>query len=351
MPAYRYLYADAMTDVIAGELSLSSLQFGEVLNGPGSLSASLPLRSPGVSATSLTPGKTALFIERDGVLVWGGILWTLRMDVEANSAELGAEGFWSLIRNRRITDNLTNAAVDQVTIAHAILTALKGKPGGDHRIQNAGTTSGVLRDRNYVAYELKDASEAIEELSAVRNGFDFRIGVRWSSGLVVREFLTTYPATGRRTEFVLDVGTNAELLSMDVDATSMAVTAYGKGNGEGRDALSVTVSNSALLGVYPLMEDLVSFSDVRVASTLEAHARRRLDRGSTPLVTPSVTLYPGREPFLGSFIVGDQVRVRCSYGLIVVDDYFRITAWTCSVDDGGESVALTLAPLSVFMES
>lgn len=350
MPSYRYLYGDALTDTLAGELPLESLKFGEVLNGPGALSASLPLDSA-ISASELVPGRTSLYIERDGVIVWGGLLWTMRMEVDTNAAELGAEGFWSLIRNRRLTDNVTFTATEQTTIAASLLTALAGKPGGDHRITPAASATGVLRDRTYISWERKNAAEAIEELAQVRDGFDFRVACRWSGSSIVREFFTSYPATGRRTEWVLDVGTNAELLSVEVDATTMVTTAHVKGEGEGTDALLATVSNASILGSYPLLEDLTAYSDVTNRSTLEAHARRRLDRGAAPVVIPSVTLYAGREPFIGSFIVGDQVRVRCSYGLIDIDDLFRITAWEAEVSDAGEAVSLTLAPLTLFMES
>lgn len=63
-------------------------------------------------------------------------------------------------------------------------------------------------------------------------------------------------------------------------------------------------------------------------------------------------LYQGAEPELGSFVVGDIVRVKGCFGWFEVDDSDRITEWACAVDaNGAEETKLSLAPLEAFTDA
>ena len=89
MPSYRYLAYDLMTMQRLAELPLRDVQYGEVLNKAGSFRAIMTigdvtgsgteadkrrLRAAEMEAAS-KPRKTAVFIERDKQIIWGGIIW------------------------------------------------------------------------------------------------------------------------------------------------------------------------------------------------------------------------------------------------------------------------------------
>ena len=159
----------------------------------------------------------------------------------------------------------------------------------------------------------------------------------------------TYPNTGRVTNIVLDSGSNIDLLSATCDATTMTTVQHVKGEGDGGAALLVTATNASLLNVYPMVEDLHVASDVTYRSTLNNHAQRGLDLGKQPVVIPTVQLAGSVEPQIGSYITGDQVRARATYGLLNIDETFRIVSWSAAVDQvGSENIVMALAPLEVF---
>lgn len=353
MAAYRFLIADALTDTVLAELPAESAKYGEVLNGPGSASVTTSLVQPAGGLTALEPLRHALYVERDGVLVWGGVIWSAAMDVAENEMTIDATGFWSLVRSRRITADAVFTATDQALIAKSIVDTLQGVSGGDMRIDTtAVVATGVVRDRTYYGYERKPAGEAIEQLAAVRNGFDFAIRPGYSSGgAITRRMTVSYPSTGRATAIVLEAGTNMEVVSATVDAATMVTTVHAKGAGEGASGLLLTQSNATLLGLYPLVESLVVANDVSESGTLQAIANRALDVGRTPMVIPTVSISGSGEPMIGSYVAGDQVRVRVAYGMLNIDAPYRITQWAATVGaNGEETVAMTLAPLEVFSE-
>lgn len=355
MAVYRYLLANVLTGALLAELPLESASYSHVLNAPGAFSGALGLRQPAkleaVLASALNLGQVAVYAERDGVIVWGGMLWTSDADIDSGALALAGEGFHSYFRRRALRATKAYAAADQTTgIAKDLIDWAQSIPGGSIGVATADVAAtGVLRDRTYEAFERKWIGAEIEALAALDGGFDFRYESRWNAGTIQTRFLTSYPATGRQTEIVLEVGKQLAKLGTKTDATSLATNVDAIGAGEGDLGLIATVSSPALLGVYPLLDDVVSFTDVSERPTLEAHARKRLRRGAAPIVIPAVEWDPSLEPVIGSFLPGDIVTVRGSSGLARVDGAFRVTTIEVTVDDaGGESGKLSFAGLENF---
>jgi hypothetical protein len=350
MPAYTVHLCDALTDDVIAELPAESLTYGEVLNAPGAATVTMALDAKAYGVEEIAPLRQSLFVLRDDVPVWGGIVWSAAMYVGANTLTLNAQGFWSLMRRRRINGDLIFNGTDQALIAKGIVDNVQGVAHGDLLIDTSQITAvGVTRDRSYWDWEKKNAGEAVEQLAAVRDGFDFAIRPARVNGAYVRQMTVSYPATGRVSNIMLEVGTNVAIVAATVDASTMALRVHAKGEGDGILAVQTVQDNAALLGVYPLVEDLIVHNDVSNEASLIAHALRRLDAGRVPVTIPRLTIPGGVEPTIGEFIVGDQVRVRVDYGLLSIDATYRITEWKVAVnEDGREEIDLSLAPLEVF---
>ena len=75
---YRYFVCDLQTNNLLAELPFRSVTFSRSLGEAGTFTGDLPV----VEATynysiyeNTLPGKTALYVVRNGVCVWGGIIW------------------------------------------------------------------------------------------------------------------------------------------------------------------------------------------------------------------------------------------------------------------------------------
>jgi hypothetical protein len=356
--SYRYLLVDVADPTTRlAEVPFESATYSHVLNAPGAFQGTLGLQQPAklasVLQTQLQLGQVSLWVERDGVIVWGGILWTSDADIDGGTITYAGEGWHSYFRRRTLRAKKVYTQQDQVAIAKDLLNYAQSFTGGSIGVWTADAAlTGVLRDRTWEAFERKNIGQAIDELAAVENGFDFRYESQYDQvGNLGIRFLTQYPPTGHHTEIVLEVGKQLATMNVKTDATSLATNVDAIGAGEGDIKLLATISDPALLAIYPMLDDVVSFTDVSVQATLTAHARKRLIQGSTPVVIPEVEWDPSLEPVIGSFLAGDIVTVRGGVGLAQVDGLFRVTQLEVSVDDaGGENGKLSFAGLESFSE-
>lgn len=365
MASWKLLYASLLDpSSVLGELPVEMFSYTETMNGDGSWSTTMPLvtttpaRLTGeVSALQLSEadileGGTIVYFERDGSILWGGIVWSIDASVESNSLTVAGAGIHSYFRHRFIRVTTTYSAQDQLVIARDIIDDAQAIANGDIGVLTSETaTSGVTRNRTYYGYERRNVADTIEQLAAVKNGFDFRYHTFRNAGTITTEFRTTYPATGRRTEYVFELGSNIQLLSYRSSGGNLTNTVDAVGAGDGDDLLIETAQDPTGLASRPLLESVVSLPDVSVSNTLIEHAQRAIVRGSVPIKEITVRVFPDELPNLGSYIIGDQVFVKGSYGFVNLGSWFRITSLGVAVaNNGTETVELTLVPLEVFDE-
>ena len=185
---YRYLFADLITNDILAEMPLTNVSFTQALNTPGSFSGTIlgsDVRELGYDiAGSTEPARTAIYVDRDGVLIWGGIIWLRTWDSDSQHYSFSAREFGSYFERRRITGDFMdyNQALvydnqDQLFIAQDLLFLAQSVSGGDIGIVIPSNVSGVDVTRVYYDYEFKDVWGAIKDLSNQQNGFDFNIDV------------------------------------------------------------------------------------------------------------------------------------------------------------------------------
>lgn len=377
MAKYDIIYQDIKSGTIQGILPISSFSYENVLSSPGSariaiaLSQSMPKEyyygaaatpsytsgatpyySPELSLNSLAPGRTAIYIERGGVVVWSGILWNLDMDVNNNSATLGCEGWHSYWRKRylRADKTYSSSTDDQANIAKGLIDWAQAQSGGNIGIDTTGVVAtGIKRDRVYYAYERKNIATLIEQLGEVDQGFDWYYRTTKSGTTYTTQYLILYPKTGKVSPIRFELGSNVELLRCTVDAKTMADFVETTGAGETTQMIASQVVNADALNAYPLLEDQLSYCDVTSSTTLNQYAKRRIQTGKTPVIIPTLNVNPDLDPVFGSYSLGDQVKVVGSYGLFSINAQFRITAINVSVSaESKETISVTLAPAEIY---
>lgn len=350
MARYRFLVGDLVTGVLREEMPFTDVKYSDALNGPGAFTATIGLRHPKATRANLDPGRTVLYVERDSVILWGGILWGVGLSVDNATISLTGEGFWSYFRRRHIRDTIGYAGVDQLAIAQTLVAYAQAAVGGDLGVIIGGETSGVLRDRTYNSWERKNIGEAVEELAAVENGFDFAIDVAYdTSGAIGRTFRTFYPQRGRSTSIVLELGSNLRGFTQTIDAVAQANLIDVIGAGDGASMLIESVTDMSEVPPYPLLEDVLTYKDINQSATLTGHGEAALAARATPVETVPTVAQAGPDTGLGSYITGDEITVRGHDGYVDVDDRVRIIEIAVTVDDqGGENVAISLQPASDF---
>ncbi|MFI0514710.1 hypothetical protein RKD19_006473 [Streptomyces canus] len=363
---YTYYTADLATGLVTDELPLYDVTFSTELNEAGEFRARLPLGDPRITVhgpRELTePGRAALYVERDGVLVWGGVIWTVKYTSADRHLEIGAAGFLSYFDHRRVLPaafdpaltDLASVSVpftdrDQSDIARELVAVAQAHPGGDIRVRPESTAlSGITRTLVYPGSDLKSTGEALRELASLEDGPDFVIDMAYGSdGRPARRLRVGTPQLGRQgTPHVWEYGANLIDYTWPADGASTASRVFALGE-QGESGQLVAVAEDSGTG-RPLTETEVSYVHLTDADLLRSQARSALAAVSAPVVLPELTVRADLEPVLGSYQVGDDA-------LVVIKDVFfpegtrfgvRITGIevTPGNDAGEEQVQLTVTP-------
>lgn len=365
MAAYRVIASDLRTGTRIAELQLDGLTYGSLLNDAGELSGTLALPSesnPTHLATlndAVDEVRRQLVVERDSVPVWCGIVWAAPYDDRTQTRNVRAAETWSYYRRRTIQTRRVFNNVDQLVIARTLLDDAHGVDGGDIGVTTGSQDSDRRRDRTYEIFERKQLGEAVEQLAAVIDGFDFGIDPTYTpNGDLVKTFNLEHPRRGvpaAQSNLVFEVGRNVIEWEWPTDGTRYANRVHNIGSGEGADTLLATrTAASQLVPVadggpgFPMIEEVLSNVEVTRLSTLNDQAQAALNAYSVPVVLPRVVVRADSDPIFGTYRVGDGCRFIVEPGLSPrfpdgLDTLRRIVGWEVSVDgDGTESVSLLL---------
>lgn len=102
---YRYFLTDLLSNQVIAEVPFKGVSFERVNKRAGGFSGTIPFieATKGINLYESTmPGRTGLYVLRNNICVWGGIVWSRSYDVA--SRNMGVEGaeFVSYFYNRNI---------------------------------------------------------------------------------------------------------------------------------------------------------------------------------------------------------------------------------------------------------
>jgi hypothetical protein len=369
---YRYLFADLVTNQILAELPLTAVSFTSVLNGAGSFTGTLLVTDATQTYLNIwgatQPARTALYVERfsDGgtpTLVWGGIVWARDYNSTSQHVTFNASEFESYFDRRKIIANTgtTGSQVyknaDPLLIARSLIQVAQNSTvtaNSNLGVVTGAELSGQTITKTYFDAELKSVLGAIQDLShASTTGFDFKIKVAYDGAFnPTKTFTIGYPRLGtaysstNATAPVLEFPGNVVEYTLLEDGTLAAnfIFAVGVGNGQGKLNRYASDSTQWSAG-WPLLEGATNYGDVSNQTLLDNLAAGQLAAVKNPPQSLKITYPPYQDPILGSYALGDDVRVRINDDRAgQVDDYFRIVSISVTPGENnqGERAILTL---------
>ena len=363
MTQYRFLFADLLTNQVIGELPLTGVSATQQINSIGSFRGTLLLS--GVDADKLNveaatiPGRTAIYVDRDGVLVWGGILWGRHYASDTQTIEFQAQEFESYLQRRLILTSQTFTNVDQFTVVESLINTAQAATNGNIGIIVPTTLSGVLITKTYNDYERKNLYQAILDLSKKDSGFDFHIEVAYDGGYQPTKTLvlayprggTAYSSSSSKVPVFEFPAGNESKYEHTEDGAYAANQIHGIGAHSGPAQVNAVVSDSAKWTAgWPLLQEVANYMDYTDASTVSALIQGQLNAVSYPPVTLTLVVPPSIDPVFGSYRLGDDCRVRIRDARFPtgLDAVYRISAITLSPGENGpETATLTMTlPLS-----
>lgn len=102
---YRYFLTDLLSNQVISEVPFKGVSYERANRRAGSFSGSIPFieATKGLDLYEATmPGRTGIYIMRNDVCVWGGIIWTRSYDVGSRTLEVNGSEFISYFYRRHI---------------------------------------------------------------------------------------------------------------------------------------------------------------------------------------------------------------------------------------------------------
>ena len=106
---YRYFLTDLLSNTLISEVPFKNVSYERVNRRAGSFSGSIPFveATKGLDLYEATmPGRTGIYVIRNGVCVWGGILWSRSYNVDSKELSVDASEFTSYFYHRNIWQTL-----------------------------------------------------------------------------------------------------------------------------------------------------------------------------------------------------------------------------------------------------
>ena len=361
MEGYRVLIGNLQDATWYEEIPVTRINFSKVLNGTGKCDISTspnPERSAfkdKISSDLLKPGRSTIYIEKDGTIVGAYILWEVFVIYPSNRLRLIGEGFWSYFRKRIINEDALYTNTDQLLIGknliNGALTAM-GQLGKIVGLSVTGTliTSGILVDRNYYGYQRRIVAEAVEDLANKEDGFDFDITSTWIAGsnppTIANEYQQYYPQKGTVGDIIFDLDANLLRISRQEKAQKVVNRMFMIGGGTAEDTVLTTSYNMGSMSAenYPLLDHKLVKKDITEVSTLVTYGMRELAKRSQLYEILTVELDPQSvETRLGAFTTGDIVRVKADRGFISINKYYRIQTYDVWVNESSNEERISVS--------
>lgn len=102
---YEYYAVDIVTNKVLAQIPFQDVTFERTLKGSGAFDGMVPVNPQTMKLdlyNALLPGKTALYVLRDGVCVWGGIVWGRTYDLFGRTLSVSGSEFTSYMKHRVI---------------------------------------------------------------------------------------------------------------------------------------------------------------------------------------------------------------------------------------------------------
>ncbi len=338
MPSYRYILQHALTGQVLS-------WFGPELNGPGALRGVLEPRLTQLIAPDA--GNTLLFAERDDRLMWGGIVW--RAEPVGGQFPIEAAGFTSyLTRRRDLHGDLAGrgpyVGADPANVIRDVWAYCQEQPDGDLGVHVDVVPTQITVGTNEQPYSTKAweapaLSNVLRDMTALDQGPEFTERVSWTNGMPERRVTVGWPRLGtRRTDLSFASGVNiVSAVPVVFDADTYAQVVVGLGAGEGSAKIRTTdAARNSRLRLEQVLDAPGEKSEDRLAARVRTERARRQRLGEVTEIT--VTDHPAAP--IGSWQIGDDVRVTVHDQWGDWDGWCRITSWTLRpAGDGGQETA------------
>jgi len=336
---YRYYFGSIRTPGVIAEIPMTGTYMDQELNVGGRFDCTCHLDSTGLRNQDVIdatiPGYSFAVAERNGIVVWGGYVWSRTYQSQSKDLQLNCQS-WETYPDHQLID--ADLFVQGGTVRDTWLglwNAMQASDIGRNVGINVPTRdASAFFSVTAAATEQKFFGEVMRELSdSASAGFDWYISVARVGPDYIKNLNSAvklgepYSDQSLIFEYPGSITNYYQIES----ASDAATTVFAVGAGDGSSLiLGRADSNLVALAGWPRWDYVASYKDVSSAFSIQDLADQELSVRQAPKTTIKATLKGDGVPEFGSFGLGDSVRViikdaRNPRGLVFPA---RIAKWT-----------------------
>lgn len=259
VPSYRYLIAKVKDGSFVMEVPFNNVSWERKIVNAGSFSGSIAV--PGSSLggeratnsedhfdlyNSTLPGKNAIYIMRDEVLVWGGIIWSREYDISSRTLNVNALELTSYLYHRILWKTFTIPDDGNTTIKDMLETLITATTTDQIDQASIVVASDVHNMIN--SYAKNDGSSTTTAGTVVTITTEERHGFAVNDVIVINNVplfngtrtVTSVDSTGRQFTFTHTPSALIALTSVPIDSGAYAI--LSSTNTEIQDSVSINLT-------------------------------------------------------------------------------------------------------------
>lgn len=350
MAETTFLACSALTNKVIAELPLVNPSYTRVLNDSGSIQGDIELddttvRELGLIANgAVEPAAVSCYVQRNGLYVWGGLIWTHGYAGATAKMALNGAEFGSLLSLKSI--NSTSAAYIGELAAQLCAWVTSAFASAGCPVTTTYTATPTTITLTVLPWETHVYLDLIKSYAVAVGGVDWAFDVAVVGGVPQAQFNVSYPRRGQsyvHSGVVWDFPGDILDYNLTKDGQRIAAILIENGSGSGSQMVQAVVTQSPqghlALDVVDSNNSLTSLADII------SYGRGKLVSMAKPPIIATCSL-PAEIFFSSGVTVGDEVQVATP-----VDDPYlqginfpsRIIAYTVKLQtsSGIESVDVT----------
>lgn len=356
MPKYRYFTADLLTGEVIADVEMYGVYAQKRLNGAGSFTGTVKLIGDSfrdsLSLAATQPARTAIYMERNDELIWGGILWSRTYSNQARAISMTAQSFESYFDHVVFENHFIQQKVNQEIIFQNMVNQLQTDAVNLGIIVDTPLpTTNMPRTVLIPGYEFHYASEVVSQLVDTDNGLEYTIDVN-TTGTVDQPELRLrlgYPLLGAaNAELAFDFPGNVVNYWLPENGANSGAKFVALGYGSGNKITrAVATDQNTIDAGYPAWWIVNQYSTIADLQLIQDKAAGDAIRLKMPLVSPTFELKPeGIAEFSSWNNLGDTFKVHIE-DVRFPDGYditSRMIGWELSPAsaEGSETLKLTV---------
>lgn len=336
LPVYT-LESRSRSGTYLGSIPFRNLQGEFWRNKADQIRFELSLHNNNLSRSTFFPGKTEVWVLRNGTKIFVGPLWDVTASSENKTLSCAAEGIESYLEFRRIKEDVRYTGNRSATAWDLINTAQTGTDAGLGIVAGSVGVAPVL-DVSYLKNDGDIIFDCIDTLAkASATGFDWEINVE-------RQFVLYYPRPAVASRVTLVYPTSIKRYSVQMMGKFEANDIFLKGKDELR---SQPVIDTAKRAEFGLRQGVYSNTELNTQDQVNDFAEQLLHLHRDIRELPQVVLNTELvNPFNGDIWFGETAPVVIDDGWVQVNQTMRLNGFQLSVGkNGNETFNLYMSDL------